>query len=642
MKKLLSVLISLLLVTGNTFTLAEENTVEDKPGNDPEIVEPIQEEPSEEKEKEQKENEGEEINEDELDTDNSSEEVSDGQWHFEEWVNPYYEDLVVEEPSSDLLQNPLPFNSTNTTYTTVSDAVSYLKEEAIKHTESVSMAVEIQKSEAASWSELLHTVWETCYEHDSSNPQGGDYIYWHVKSVSLGYYGSETDTQLSGQIRYNFTFLSNAEQEAAVTAKLNELIPTLNIGNGTDGEKATAIYTYLCNNVTYDYEHLSDDTYILKHSAYAALINGTSVCQGYALLFYRMALMMGLDSRMITGDNHAWNIVKIGDLYYLLDATWDSEMNCAKLYKYYFRGNPNFTGHYPESKYTTEPFTIQYPLSQTDYVFPDSLKVAATGVSTVPASISISGIGNSKTAEIVVEPKETYDKSFSTELDSSAFSSVVSYNSRTSKNYILTVTSNAYGTGNVTIKVNGLETPYNVALSCTDPSALVSYTVNISNEYTGASAGVNYIALYSSMLSDDDIKSDINGSREDSLYTADGSGNQVSFTEIQPATYKLATYKNGYITKIQTVEISSESDPATVSLRALGDATNDGKVDVSDIILIRDIILGEAKARERMETDTDLSTAADVNKDSRIDVSDIILVRDRILGVVDENYEKKS
>lgn len=39
-----------------------------------------------------------------------------------------------------------------------------------------------------------------------------------------------------------------------------------------------------CKNVTYDYASLKNPNYLLKHTAYAALMNKTAVCQGYAAL----------------------------------------------------------------------------------------------------------------------------------------------------------------------------------------------------------------------------------------------------------------------------------------------------------------------------------------------------------------------
>ena len=78
----------------------------------------------------------------------------------------------------------------------------------------------------------------------------------------------------------------------------------------------------------YDYTNLNDDNYKLKYTAYAAMCNGTAVCQGYSNLLYRMLLEAGVDCRIISGigvsGGHAWNIVRLGDLYYNVDATWDS------------------------------------------------------------------------------------------------------------------------------------------------------------------------------------------------------------------------------------------------------------------------------------------------------------------------------
>ena len=71
--------------------------------------------------------------------------------------------------------------------------------------------------------------------------------------------------------------------------------------------------------VSYDYTYS-------KYDAYNALINHTAVCQGYALLIVSDAFRSRLKTRIITGGNHAWNIVSIGGLWYNLDATWDAGM----------------------------------------------------------------------------------------------------------------------------------------------------------------------------------------------------------------------------------------------------------------------------------------------------------------------------
>ncbi|MCD7944995.1 MAG: hypothetical protein LUH43_08990, partial [Clostridia bacterium] len=149
---------------------------------------------------------------------------------------------------------------------------------------------------------------------------------------------------------------------------------SLDLDTKCDYQKVVAIHDYICSNVTYDYTNLNDDTYTLKYTAYAALINGTAVCQGYATLFYRMALMAGLDVRYISGTAtnnvgetgaHGWNIVKIGNTYYNIDTTWDDGTSSTA---YFLKGSTTFdTDHVRDSDYTTTAFTTAYPVPTTDY-----------------------------------------------------------------------------------------------------------------------------------------------------------------------------------------------------------------------------------------------------------------------------------
>ena len=81
------------------------------------------------------------------------------------------------------------------------------------------------------------------------------------------------------------TYRTTAAQEAELDVAVAELLNRLNVSGADDYTKLKAAYDYICANVTYDYENLNNEAYMLQYTAYAALINGTSVCQGYALLF---------------------------------------------------------------------------------------------------------------------------------------------------------------------------------------------------------------------------------------------------------------------------------------------------------------------------------------------------------------------
>ena len=158
--------------------------------------------------------------------------------------------------------------------------------------------------------------------------------------------------------------------EEELDASIAQVMQELGVEGLTDYEKIKAIYDYVCKNVTYDYQHLNDVNYQLKYTAYAALINKTAVCQGYATLLYRMLLEAGLDSRIVAGATHAWNIVKLGDKYYYLDATWDSQRD---IYGFFLRGTDDLDDnsytkeHTLNGEYLSDEFQESYPMAEEKY-----------------------------------------------------------------------------------------------------------------------------------------------------------------------------------------------------------------------------------------------------------------------------------
>ena len=130
-----------------------------------------------------------------------------------------------------------------------------------------------------------------------------------------------------------------------------------------------AIYDWITRNVRYDYANLGNDSYLLQYTAYAAVINRTAVCNGYASLFYRLANDAGIDCRFITGTAggyHAWNIVRMDNgKYYCLDATWDEGQTN---YRYFLKGTTEFgQDHTVITDENNTYFWNQYPVSATDF-----------------------------------------------------------------------------------------------------------------------------------------------------------------------------------------------------------------------------------------------------------------------------------
>lgn len=204
----------------------------------------------------------------------------------------------------------------------------------------------------------------------TGNPTEGDYLLWQFYG-----WGGEVYYEYLENGNYGYQFLLNLEyyttaaQENELNTAVKNLLSSLGVSSMTDYQKVKAVYDYMIQNIVYDEAHLNDETYTLQFTAYAALVNKTAVCQGYATLLYRLMLEMGIDCRIIAGETenggHAWNIVKLGDVYYNLDATWDAGYDD---YAYFLRNSDGFADHYRYLEYATTQFHTQYPMSETDYV----------------------------------------------------------------------------------------------------------------------------------------------------------------------------------------------------------------------------------------------------------------------------------
>lgn len=102
-------------------------------------------------------------------------------------------------------------------------------------------------------------------------------------------------------------------------------------------EKEKYVHDALASVVTYD---LTAD---MNQSAYSALVNGKSVCAGYARAYQYLLQQLGIPCYYCTGysgGDHAWNIVKLEDGYYNVDVTWDDA--AAIRYDYFNKTDADF------------------------------------------------------------------------------------------------------------------------------------------------------------------------------------------------------------------------------------------------------------------------------------------------------------
>ncbi len=202
-------------------------------------------------------------------------------------------------------------------------------------------------------------------------PTQGDYLrwVWGTMDASAKRYVNPQTGEYRMALTYNFTYYTTKEQEDELTVEVERLLESFSFTQQTtDREKIDTIYGYITTTVVYDYDNLNRKDTFMHHTAYAAMMYKKAVCQGYALLFYRLAKECGIDTRLISGlggnppGEHGWNIVQLGNYYYYVDATWDAGLTD---YQYYLKGTEDFLGHINDPEFETAEFFARYPIPET-------------------------------------------------------------------------------------------------------------------------------------------------------------------------------------------------------------------------------------------------------------------------------------
>lgn len=283
-------------------------------------------------------------------------------------TNPLYGGQTTE---TDLVyggQPALYADSGETEYWDVYGAANEIRPELVARQEEFTVNAYCEYTSEDAPKILAHEVLAQAMAH-TGVPTEGDYLLWQYNSYSASINGYVEDGIAWVTLTYTMSYYTDAAQEAEMDSAVADLLYKLNVYDADNYTKLKAIYEYICANITYDYDNLEDESYKLKHTAYAGLINGTCVCQGYALLLYRLALELGVDCRLIAGDGggpHGWNIAQLDGLYYNLDSTWDAGHTD---YDYFLVSPDNFTDHIRYEEYDTPEFHEYYPMADKNYCY---------------------------------------------------------------------------------------------------------------------------------------------------------------------------------------------------------------------------------------------------------------------------------
>ena len=172
-----------------------------------------------------------------------------------------------------------------------------------------------------------------------------------------------------------FTYYTTLDQEKYVDTEIKSIVAQIITTQMSDSQKEKAIHDYIVNHTEYDLS-------LQGYTAYSALHDGKTVCNGYVQTAYLMFKEAGMESMIVKGTyisngqatDHEWNLVKINGSWYHLDITLDDAASDTSAISYanynlsdiQIKVNHNFdTTSYPaassESPVDTAPTTPTIP-----------------------------------------------------------------------------------------------------------------------------------------------------------------------------------------------------------------------------------------------------------------------------------------
>jgi hypothetical protein len=136
-------------------------------------------------------------------------------------------------------------------------------------------------------------------------------------------------------------------QWAIAQKTIDQLAADLGRDQASDSNKVVAIYDWITRNVSYDryFQRLLTDDTTLTQEPYNVVRTKRAVCIGYAKLFRELCKINGIQAvtiegwvkennatRFVPDIQHAWNAVRLGETWYLVDATWDAGLGGKKYF----------------------------------------------------------------------------------------------------------------------------------------------------------------------------------------------------------------------------------------------------------------------------------------------------------------------
>ena len=279
------------------------------------------------------------------------------------------------------------------------------------------------------WSRLLNGMSFFYYDmivlDDASTSDDSDYLIGNINFSKEFMSASVEEGSENGEIIFTPTYFETADETEYVNTHTKEILAELGTSQMSDYSKVKAVHDYVCALITY-----TDDVDNAS-SVYGAYVRGEGLCNSYALCMYKLLVEAGVPCHWIGGSagtgrdsaGHAWNIVKLGDQWYNLDATWDDADNDKISYDYFLKGTADFDEadtsqvHTMDKEYHESSYLTDFPIAETSYVVsdedlkpvtptptPTSVPSASPSAAPTEAPTQIPSVSPSTTPESPVSP----------------------------------------------------------------------------------------------------------------------------------------------------------------------------------------------------------------------------------------------
>ena len=132
----------------------------------------------------------------------------------------------------------------------------------------------------------------------------------------------------------------SAEEISQYTERFTEasdaLLKQLGTSSG-DGKDTAEIYDILAGHTAFAEEALFEESMVHAHTAYGAIVEGSAVCDGYALALKYLMNCRGIECIVIPGTvngaAHVWNTAFWDGRWHEMDITWDAAGKDSIQYK---------------------------------------------------------------------------------------------------------------------------------------------------------------------------------------------------------------------------------------------------------------------------------------------------------------------